>query len=80
MFEIVHEAKLLPHELARLLNVSRISTSLWLNGHRKPHRILADRVEALLDRIRVAVENDDLPLSPDIKRQARAKCIDDILA
>lgn len=79
MFEIVHTARLLPHEVAKLLKVNRITVSLWLNGHRKPHRLLADAVNDLLDRITVAVESGDLPLSTDVGRKYRSAIIQDIL-
>jgi hypothetical protein len=79
MFEIVHTARLLPHEVARLLKVNRITVSLWLNGHRKPHRLLADTVNDLLDRIAAAVESGDLPINADVKRKDRTAIIDSVL-
>jgi hypothetical protein len=79
MFEYVHKAGLLPHEMARLLKLNRITVSLWMNGHSKPHRILTKQVEELLDRVRQAVEDGHLPLSVDIKRKDRVKIIDELL-
>lgn len=75
MFEIAKEARLQPHDLAKLLKVSRITVSMWFNGHSKPHRLLADRVEKLLDAIRQAVEAGELPVPHDVSRRERGHYI-----
>jgi len=80
MFEDVHRAGLLPHDLARLLKVNRITASYWLNGYHKPSPMIKPALEDLLDRVRQAVENEQLPLSMDVKRKDRAALIDKALA
>jgi hypothetical protein len=80
MFEHVHKAGLLPHDLARLLKLNRITVSLWMNGHSKPHRILTTAVEELLDRVHKAVEDGHLPLPDGVRRKDRSALIDKILA
>jgi DNA-binding XRE family transcriptional regulator len=75
MFEIAKEARLQPHDLAKLLEVSRITVSMWFNGHSKPHRLLADRVEKLLDAIRQSVDAGELPVPHDVSRRERGHYI-----
>ena len=75
MFETAKAARLLPHEIAKLLGVSRVTVSAWYNGHTLPHRILANRVAKLLDAIAVAVNNGALPVPHDIPRRERGHYI-----
>lgn len=75
MFEIVKEAELRPHDLSKIAKVSRVTASMWLNGHTKPHPLIKERVEKLLDVIRAAVESGDLPVPPDVTRRERAHYI-----
>ena len=71
MFDIVRTAELLPHEIDKILGVSRVTVSMWVNGHNKPHRLLENKVGTLLDVMHRAVEGGDLPLSPDVPREER---------
>ena len=80
MFEIAKEARLQPHDLAKLLKVSRITVSMWFNGHSKPHRLLADRVEKLIDAIAKAVDAGELPVPHDVSRRERGHYIQKSLA
>lgn len=79
MFEIAKEARLKPHEIAKLLKVSRITVSMWFNGHSKPHRMIADKVERLLDSIASAMETGELPVPHDISRRERGHYIQKVL-
>ncbi len=80
MFEIAKDARLMPHDLAKILKINRITVSMWFNGHSKPHRFLQDRVEKLLDVIRLAVEAGDLPVPHDVTRRERAHYIQKVLS
>lgn len=71
MFDVVKEAKLKPVDVAKLLNVSRITVSLWLNGHKKPHHLLRHRVDMFLEAVQMAVDAGSLPVSTDTKRADR---------
>jgi len=71
MFEIVKTARLQPHELAKMLSVSRVTVSMWVNGHNKPHHLLEARVGKLLDAVKSAVESGDLPVPFDVTRRER---------
>ena len=71
-FEPVRLAGLGPAELSLLLKVSRVTASLWLNGRRRPHLLLEERVDRLLRAVEEALADGDLPLSHDIPRRERA--------
>jgi transcriptional regulator with XRE-family HTH domain len=71
MFRDVKAAGLKPCEIARLLNVSRVTVSLWMSGRNKPHNLIAVRVSKLLDSVRLCVENASFPVPRDISRRER---------
>jgi predicted transcriptional regulator len=60
-----------PSNVAKLLNVSRVAVSLWVNGHSAPHKLIERRVERLLTAVHSAVNKGDLPLSDDVPRKNR---------
>lgn len=61
MFDVVKQAEIKPHELARLIGVSRVTASMWLNGHTNPHKLLEAKVQKVLDAVRRALDEDQLP-------------------
>lgn len=71
MFDILETAGLKPSNVAKLLNVSRVAVSLWMNGHSEPHRLIQRRVDRLLSAVKAAVKAGDLPLSDDVPRKNR---------
>lgn len=71
MFEPAKEAGISPSELSRLLQVSRVTASLWLNGHARPHHLHEHKIQRVLLAIRRATKKGKLPLSPDIHRTER---------
>lgn len=71
MFEIIGTAGMTPSNVAKLLNVSRVAVSLWVNGHSDPHRLIQRRVDRLLAAVKAAVKAGDLPLSDDVPRRNR---------
>lgn len=71
MFEVLKAAEITPSTIARLLNISRVAVSLWMNGHSQPHRLIERRVNKLLTAIQAAVDAEELPLSEDIPRKNR---------
>ena len=75
MFDTAKAAKLQPHDLAKLLKVSRVTVSAWYNGHTNPHRLLADRVAKMLDAIAAAVKGGALPVPHDVPRRERGHYI-----
>lgn len=75
MFDIAKEAKLRPSDVARLLDLNRVTVSLWFNGHHRPHKLLISKVEKLLDGIKLAYEAGDLPVSSDLEGAERHTAI-----
>lgn len=71
MFENAKAARLRPDDVAKLLKVSRVTVSLWFNGHTRPHRLLADRVERVLGAVQAAMDSGDFPVPHDITRRER---------
>ena len=80
MFDTAKAAKLQPHDIAKLLQISRVTVSAWYNGHSNPHRLLADRVAKLLDGIATAVNNGSLPVPHDVPRRERSHYLKTTLA
>lgn len=79
MFEVVKAAKIKPVDVAKFLNVSRVTVSLWLNGHKKPHHLLRHRVDLFLEAVQMAVDKGSLPLPADTKRAERFEKISAVL-
>lgn len=79
-FDPAIQARLGPSDLSKLLGVSRVTCSSWLNGHAQPHNLLTDRVAALLDNITQALEAGDLPVPYKIPRRERGLYIETVLA
>lgn len=63
--KIAKASQLTVGELAKLLGVSRVTASNWINERSRPHSLHAARVAEIWERIERAVEERDLPL--DIK-------------
>jgi DNA-binding XRE family transcriptional regulator len=61
-FESVKKAGITPGVVAKLVGVSRVTASQWVNGHAQPHKLLASRVREFLAIVDIAVEKKLLPL------------------
>lgn len=79
-FEPFRLAGLGPAELSKLLRVSRVTASLWLNGRHRPHHLLEERVDLLLRAVEDALAAGELPLSHDISRRERIWHLRSVLA
>jgi len=76
MFDVAKGAAgLTPADVAKLLKVSRVTVSLWFNGHSQPHALHANKVQKLLDAIGVAVDAGDLPIPRDASRRDRGDLV-----
>lgn len=76
---VLVEAGLGSTDISRVLSISRVTVSLWLNGHTNPHRLIAQRVGELLDTVKLAVEAGDLPVPHRIGRRERAYYIKTVI-
>lgn len=79
-FEPFRKAKLGPADLAKLLQVSRVTASGWLNNRAQPHHLLTERVEALLDNVRGALADGQLPVPYNVSRRERGMYIAGVVA
>lgn len=79
LVDTLKKAELGPSEVARLLNLSRVTVSLWMNGHNKPHSLLAHRVDTLQRAVAKALDEDLLPLESGMKRRDRRFKLEDII-
>jgi hypothetical protein len=75
MFDTAKEVGVKPVDIARLLNIHRVTVSLWLNGRAVPHHLILRRVKLLLDAIRVAKDTGQLPLPVETKRKDRYEAL-----
>jgi DNA-binding XRE family transcriptional regulator len=70
-FTPVKNASLRPHDLAQLVGVSRVTCSMWLNGHGQPHYLLTDKVQKIVDAVDRAVSAGLLPVPHSVMRRER---------
>ncbi len=79
-FESLKTAGITPGVLAKLVDVSRVTASQWMNGHANPHRLLDNRVNELLKRVDSAVARGLLPLASYPGRRQLYAAIQDALS
>jgi hypothetical protein len=72
LFADAKAARLRPDDMAKLMKVSRVTASLWFNGHSKPHHLLESRCTKILASIKAAMKDGDFPVPHDIGRRERA--------
>lgn len=61
MFSQILSAGLKPRHVAKILDISRVTASQWLNNHTKPHPLLRSKVKLLLESVEQAVDAKTLP-------------------
>lgn len=71
MFAVAKEARLRPGDMAKLMRVSRVTASLWFNGHSHPHHLLAPRAKRVLAAIDAAMQGGEFPVPYDTSRRER---------
>lgn len=79
MFGIAKEARITPNDFAKVLSVSRVTASLWFNGHNKPHHLIRKRVEETLDAVRKGVNTGDFPVPYEVPRRERFMYIQKVI-
>lgn len=71
MFSVAKEARITPNDFAKALGVSRVTASLWYNGHNSPHHLIRKRVEETLGAVKRGIETGDFPVPYEIPRRER---------
>lgn len=72
-------ARLRPHDMAILAKVSRVTASMWMNGHAQPHHLHKARVKKLLALISTARQAELLPVPHHVVRRERGLYIQNAL-
>lgn len=67
------KAKLGARHIARLVGVSRVTASLWLNGHCKPHVLLQEKVNLLAVKVADALASGKLPIPEGVSKSEEVK-------
>ena len=74
------KAGLRPKHLAPILGVSRVTASIWLNGHGQPHVLIRKKVDALAELVSKAVAARKLPIPEDVSKTEEVKYLKVTLA
>lgn len=67
------EAGLRPKHLAPILGVSRVTASIWLNGHGEPHVLIRKKVDVLAELVSKAIKARKLPIPADVSKSEEVK-------
>jgi hypothetical protein len=79
MFAGAKEARLHPGDMAKLMRVSRVTASLWFNGHSHPHHLLVVRARRVLSAIESAMKAGEFPVPYDTSRRERGLYISSVV-
>jgi hypothetical protein len=79
MFAGAKAARLRPGDMAKLMRVSRVTASLWMNGHSHPHHLLIGRARRVLAAIDAAMKAADFPVPYDTSRRERGLYVSSIV-
>lgn len=77
-FDIIKKAGLTTGDFAKIAGVSRVTVSLWVNGHALPHKLHSGLIDRLLHALEVEVDIGSLPLQ-GVARDERLQAIRKIL-
>jgi hypothetical protein len=78
--ETFREAGLGARHISKLAGVSRVTASLWLNGHCNPHVLLQEKVNLLAEIIDAALASGKLPMPQGVSKSEEVKIIDDLFS
>lgn len=79
MFAGAKAARLRPGDMAKLMRVSRVTASLWFNGHSHPHHLLVVRARRVLAAIDAAMHAGDFPVPYDTSRRERGLYVSSVV-
>ena len=71
MFQKAREARLTPNDFAKMLKVSRVTASCWLNSRSTPHHLIKGRVAKVLAAVQAALDAGDFPVPYEIPKRER---------
>lgn len=74
------QARLESRHVAKLIGVSRVTASLWLNGHSKPHVLLHEKVNLFADAVSKATDAGKLPIPEGVSKSEEVKYLDAIIS
>ncbi len=74
--ETFKQAGLRPKHLAHAIGVSRVTASLWLNGHGNPHVLLRKKVNDYADLVSKAIERGKLPIPSAVSKSDEVKYLE----
>jgi hypothetical protein len=80
MFANAKKARVRVRDMASLMQVSRVTVSLWFNGHAQPHRLLLGRAKKILSAVDSALEAGDLPVAEDTTRKEQTIYVNKMVA
>lgn len=78
--ELLKKAEVGVGEFAKLAGVSRVTASLWINGHAAPHTLHKDKIDRLWVAISIACGDGTLPLSGKVLKADRAAKLAEVVA
>lgn len=79
MIDLIKKNKIKVTEAARLLKVSRVAVSCWVNKRKAPHHFIAPLVDEFLASVNRAEEAGDLPLT-DVPNPERLDKLREVLS
>lgn len=71
--DVFLKAKLRPKHVAPLVGVSRVTASLWLNGHGNPHHLIAGKVAKMAQLVSQAISDGKLPIPESVSKSDEVK-------
>jgi len=71
--ETLKQAGLRPKHIAPALGVSRVTASLWLNGHGNPHVLLRQKVSEFAELVNKAIRCGKLPIPETVSKSDEVK-------
>lgn len=78
--ELLKKAEIGVSEFAKLAGVSRVTASLWINGHAAPHQLHKEKIERLWVAISIACGDCTLPLGGKVPKEDRAAKLAEVIA
>lgn len=74
--DVFKKAKLRPKHVAPMVGVSRVTASLWLNGHSYPHHLIAGKVANLAQLVSKAMDDGKLPIPDSVSKSDEVKYLE----